>query len=652
MTKPLNNELIPNRIGRGLDTFSQAANRFADNVEKFPSGSDGPYRPVHLIDFDIVKTAFPSTGFSNYVFQSDETGANEIKDILHYSPYFRAALQNLQCICLPPGAQGEFLDWKNNFFSNLQRRNYRLLNKFKKAREDQSVRWLNKNEARELSSAVEEEIHEFSLRFENEKLLSSFEDRLLSHEVLFERRPAQASEWFDKMCSELNGQRPDKTKNNYSDALNLSILVWILQKPSKLDRSFPLPMLYSKTRAVIEYDIHGYLGPLLDVDNYQKQLDYTLHGITLYYFAYYERMVGDIFSERAFIVSQLKAMGSAFHELAGGFLELTVGEGENLFEHEGFRQVHAAYKLSEDIFGDFIRFKDNKRIERNLSAINYVQSNEFKSIVDNKNLNNKKLIRNAIENLITILNKEFDIEKYVYEFSGAVGIAVEGERKRLESVGGGRPMVYDLTSGEFPNTIGTLLSEQSYKSPGLGEKMGGDALNLPFLRLAWYRRYFQDEGAVFCVDVDKSGEGPVITLRWRHQKAKVDLVQNVLLLLYELAWDDNEPVCTVGYRPDSLDPIVVSEDTLRDKEFKDKLLGAALDYIEFERSAFTIFLNISALLGRERQIGVVVEEINKLKDGKFIDAIFTAFSSTNAFSVPSLDEFKSETVKLLNDYIL
>ena len=221
------------------------------------------YRPITMLDFDIIRAALPSETTRDLFFERKDRYENDNSGPMLIEAYWddligpytlRFCLQNLEAYTIPYGALAELLAYKKRISGELTQRSQQFLLQLDEAAQspDPATLLLNKvGRESKIGDLLRDELVLIDNKVDDLETL----DRILEHEIpiedlVGERKESFSRDAFLEFYNHLQFNRPDLSRNNVCDALNVAMLVRIFNAPRHMQYR---PILISQTQYVANF---------------------------------------------------------------------------------------------------------------------------------------------------------------------------------------------------------------------------------------------------------------------------------------------------------------------------------------------------------------------------------------------------------------
>jgi len=564
---------------------------------------------IPLIDFDVICGTLPIMEIHK---QAEYSPSKVSEEWLPYvvGPHTVAYLFHyLSEYCLPPGTVGEMLDRKKKLLGGLSgsaRQFLRILNASQKTNNPLSAILKEANSFDRIGDILITELERFSTQLGQLETLEFLLGRDTPVQTLIgERMDERNTSAFRHVHTVLNTTRPNKSVNNFFDALNVATTVRIFNAPSKSGRGRRIPALISQTNAIVRFGQPENVEEWLDVG---EGVDIPIIFNSVLYFIIQQALLMEFDGNYSICANEANILARHLSEIECYYLGLI----------RTCKELIADGRAEESISADDLPVRDKEMLQQKLvtterrwgtiltpactlpehDRIRYMKlllTPRVRGLLTN---NQPKIIRQGVKELEkrlrTTSRPDLDLWQSLIEY-----------RHRFSP-----PLPIDLKTTIILNHVpsdGTPLRDLA-QGPAIKGSLASFCQKPHDIRLAAFPR-FVSHGAVLVVDSwfrEMPNQKRFLSVVWVHDYDAAQIWNEGCHLLS--GFTETQETNTGTYRVFSADSKQV-DGTFDREAFPSihALLGASeqLNYFEIQWGKFTFFADVEPMENKEFQAGLV-----------------------------------------------
>lgn len=576
---------------------------------------DSTQMPLPLLDFDVICGALKPFGIKSLVqkvsediieFNYETLGTNVLKYVL----------ESMQNYTLPVGTKIELLEKKKNISKKLSSHANFLLKKFKQARkENNPVKYIKENfGSQELDDTIINEFNMLSHEWENYSFLNTLFTNCVPIEEFMGAEPEDNQDIYSKTIKYLSSVRPNLTRNNFNDALNIALLVWIYISPQMLEGWRPVPILISQTTQVLK--LESIIKNAIDLHNND---DLQILSDVNYF------IISQLISERMGGRSQLIAdnaylLSKRTEEIAHSFNEIINILKKNNSNGSMINSIQ--WEIANTSLKKFFMDWDwllnplyNAKLNDRIDFLNQLFGGELTKILYLFTTNRVDKVNEAIKKTIYLLHEniqtDVELEKLVYYSDSFL----------LNNNLGNKSLTEDLVFSQLnvEQDDGRLLSEIQPEN-----EIINDSLSKKHLRIVVHSNSLIKLGAILVIDFwkDNFNTFQKIGFIWPHKMDAWSLSQRIISSIFKIDnINENNAINVKVFMTNGLHKKRKIKKQLDIDKIRKKLeIISEADYLEFSTENVLFFMDVLPIENHEYQVGFTmyvdkfINLVNYIKD--------------------------------------
>ena len=230
-----------------------------DNLEWLSQKNERNKNLLFLLDFDVICGAIRPLGIQGAIDAASKgLSCDQVDDMLSAlvgPQVVRHLLSRLERYCIPHGTVGELLRYQRKLATNIESDLSSTIETFKRAEQSDDPIRLLQNHLNDsmIRDAILKALQKISCHVREYKIFEYVYKHAEPIKNLVNDRPQQKANPYLTAFNLLQLVRPEKSENNFFDALNVASLVKLYNSPVQGVTHTSIPMLISETARVTNF---------------------------------------------------------------------------------------------------------------------------------------------------------------------------------------------------------------------------------------------------------------------------------------------------------------------------------------------------------------------------------------------------------------